>query len=203
MTVHTQQPLSAEQKHYEQKLSQAAGLALGQNWRTCWPEHDLDNHPLGFLSELGPFGSIQKLIARAEDRMNGKEAVCFIEHITLPWTIQLGAAWNLDPNFFISHVKPLTEIEATHTLYECRVPNAKGGLRSYREKQSWATIRGYIDYGKSRRPLAESDLVDTTKRRHELSLYETRQSHTNFSFYRVSESLRKLLGPVQVLFQCS
>lgn len=187
MTVLDVKPFTPEEKLYEQKLGQLAASALGQDWRVCWPEHLQKTRPLGWLSEHGEYGCIKAMILRAEERYTGKDAVCFIENITLPWTIILGAAWGLDPSFFISHVRPLTDGEAEQTLKHSRVPNSRGGLRPFRG-QSWVTMRGYVDLGK-RKNLTPSDLRDTTRRRHRESVFETRQSHTNMSFYKVSDCL--------------
>lgn len=195
MTVFDLPQLTTEEKHCDSRLREASIANLGQDWKdcwqTCWPDHLEKTKPLAFLSDIGPFASLHALIRRAEERATGKEAVVFIENLTLPWTLQLGAAWNLDPMFFSSHVCPLTDEEAENTLHECRVPGSKGGLRSSRHGGSWATLRGYVDLGKPKRPLTSADFVDTTKRRHESSVYETRQSHTNLSYYRVSDSLCK------------
>ena len=185
------QPLTAEEKHFEHRLAQCAAFSLGPTWRNCWPDHLKETRPLGYLSEFGPFkASLPAFIQRAEERYNGKEAVCFVENITIPWTIKLGATWDLDPNFFVSHVRPLTDAEATKTLHECRVPNAPDGLASSRGRAPWATVRGYVDHGKPKRTLTDNDLGDTTKRQHDLSMFNTRQSHTNMSFYKVNDSLR-------------
>lgn len=191
MTVSDVLPLTAEEKQYEIRLEQIGASTLGPKWRDCWPQHTEKYRPSGHISELGPFGSVERLIVRTGERVTGKDAACFVENITVPWAIRLGSAWNLDPAFFISHVRPLSDIEARQTLHECRVPNSKGGLGSSHGSSAWAIIRGYVDHGKPNRALATTDLADKTNRRHEESMYDTRQSHTNFSFYRVSESLRE------------
>lgn len=183
-------PLTAEEKNYEHKMNRLAVLALGEDWQNYWPEHLERTRPIGYISEHGPYGTLELLISETNERVTGKEAVCFVENVTLPWAIRLGAAWDIDPDFFISHVRPLTKGEAERTLERSRVPNAKGGLASRRE-ESWATVRGYIDWGKPKRKLKDSDLHDTTKRQHAWSIYNTCQSHTNLSFYRVSEDLRE------------
>lgn len=189
MTVQDVHPLTAEEKQYERRLAQAAPAShLGDDWRNCWPDHIKGRKPLGYLSERGPCWSLEMLIQRAEERLTGPEAVVFIENISLPWTIVLGSAWNLEPKFFTEHVRPLDDDDAELTLRRCRVPNSRGGLPSTRE-QCWATMRRYVDLGKPQRPLSGSDLEDTTKRRHDESVFATRQSHTNLPFYRVNETL--------------
>lgn len=193
MTVSNEPPLTTEEKAFEQALSHSAAFHLGAKWRDCWVEHTDDDRPIGYLNALGPCISMETLIEKAEANFAGDEAVLFIENITLRWTIKLGAAWNLVPKFFVSHVRPLDDRDVTQTLHEGRVPNSRGGLKSWREKTVWATLRGFVDHSKPNKHVTATDLVDKSKRQHEEGIYGHRMSHTNFSFYRVSEALRMSL----------
>lgn len=190
MTVSTEPPLTAEEKAFEQALAVSATFHLGSNWRDCFVEHSEDDRPIGYLNALGPCISVETLIQKAQEKLDGDDAVLFIENITLPWAIRLGGAWNLDPKFFVSHVRPLDSWDVTQTLQEGQVPNSRGGLKSWREKALWATLRGFVDHGKPKKPVTAKDLDDKSKRQHEEGTYGHRMSHTNFSLYKVSESLR-------------
>lgn len=186
-------PLTAEEKLYERRLIEGAALALGPDWEACWPLHLKQTRPIAYISDFGPFGSLEKLILRTKERTAETYGACMIENIPFPWAVRLGAAWDMDPQFFISHARPLTKAEIFQSLHEGRVPNSKGGLASSRH-ENWATVRGFIDWGKPQRVLDDTDLKDSTHRQHAVSVFDTRQSHTNFSFYRVNEFLRMYSG---------
>lgn len=130
---------------------------------------------------------------RAEEAANvGKDSICFVENIPLCWTVKLGAAWNMDPRFFLNHVRRLTDEQIDKTLYRCHLPNSRNGLDCV-GGEAWTIVRGYVDYGRPKWPLTGDELVDTSKRQHQVSVFETRLSHTNVSFYKINDHIREWL----------
>ena len=181
---------TAAEERYEKRLEKLALVAFGGEWRAQWPTFEEGIHPRGFLSHFGPFGSLDSLILRANQEITGTPAVCFIDCITLPWCVRLGCEWNLDPNFFISHMLPL-DADEERGLREARTPNSEGGLKSVSKGSTWATIRGLVDHGKPSRPLGEYPVPDRTRRLHRDMDDGTRVQHTNLSIYKVKDGLRK------------
>lgn len=154
--------------------------------------------PQGYLSHRGVFGSLDLLILRANQELLGTPAVCFIECIPLPWCVRLGCSWNLDPEFFISHVRPLNEEEEA-ALREARRPNTERGLKSTSKGSIWATIRGEVDHGMPKKPFSEYPVPDRTRRQHQDRPDGTRAQHTNMSIYKVKEGLRKITHATQTV----
>lgn len=172
-----------EEKNYEQRLSSLATAALGENWRNAWPDTVNGARSSAQLPGIGRFLGIENLIRRLKGDLKGTPIICEIDNIDLRWTIKLGAAFDIDPDLFIEHFKPIDDAAAENSLGKGTLPNCNGGLKSSCKDSTWATIRGFADEGEPKRELSEVDLADTTKRRHEQSVYGRRFRHTNVSFY--------------------
>lgn len=195
MAQHFMHPeLTPEHERYGKAVAELSATAFGPDWQNQWADHVEEWRPIGWLSQLGPFGSLDKLMERTEEGLTGRPAVCFIENITLPWATKLGSEWHVDPNFFISHISPLSG-EDLESLQEARPPNANGKLKSIRSDSGWVTIRGHADYGRPKGPLPEAGLPNSTKRQHELSALDSRIAHTNLSICRIEEGLREFTVP--------
>ena len=180
-----------KEEEYAGRLANLATAAFGEQWRDFWPDHDADSPPEAWLCELGPF-DLDTLFQKVEECAAGRPAICFIEHVTLPWTIRLGAAFKLDSRFFIEHVKSIDdEEEAEWSLQGLRPPSSGLGVKSSRTDNTWGTLRGYVMHGKKSSHLTDEQYIDPTKRRRDISWFDDCVSHTNVSFHKVDQWLRK------------
>lgn len=169
-----------EEEAYLEQLAELAKAALGENWRDSWPDHSADSPPHAYLSEHGPF-DFDELMREVEEDTAGRPAICFNEHVTLPWTIRLGAAFKLEPRFFIDHVKPIDDEEAEWSLQCIQPPSSGVGVESSRTDNTWGTLRGFVINGKKSSDLTDEQHIDSTRRRREINLFGDCVSHTNVS----------------------
>lgn len=180
---------------YDIRLQDLASAQLGirkiKEWYDYFPRTD-DAHPrIAHHSQHGAFATPEKLAQYvAQDFRNERHAICVVEGITLHWTVSLGVIWNLDPQFFIEHIRELSDDEYRKSLRETRAPNSGAGLRSARVGP-WATVRRVVDHGDIRASLEGQQLPSKCKRRVAPTLAGSYCSHTNTSIYNVSNYLRK------------
>ena len=182
---------STQMQSYKQRLSAAASRTLGPGWQDYWPSYPESEYFIAHHSQHGAMRTALDLIEVAkQDLLAAKQAMCVIENITYTSAIALGSAWNLDPLFFIEHLKSLDGEEIERSLKEARVPNSRAGLKSSYVGRDWGIIRGWIDHGRLPSNSGDPKAANTSKRCVEQSNRGTVLAHTNFSFYKVHEQLR-------------
>jgi len=186
--------MDSHSRSYEQRLSVAAASSLGPDWQDYWPSLPEAAYFIAHHSERHSMKNARDLVqVAAQDLRSEKQAMCVIENITYSAAIELGSAWDIDPIFFIEHLRPLGENATQRSLKEARVPNSSVGMKSSYGSKKWGTIRGWVDHGKL--PDERGDLLtaNTSRRCVELSERGTYLAHTTFSFYKVNAKLCEYL----------
>lgn len=123
---------------------------------------------------------MRDMIVKAKDASEVSPIACVVENISLPWCVQLGAALQLDPRFFVEVVRPVDNKAAENSLKIGLAPGTYKELQSSQKSKNWWTIRGFVDLGLPEKELKEEDLVGFSRRQHDLNLYSSRLSHTDF-----------------------
>ena len=196
-------PQNDAEKEFADDLHNQAESTLGPHWRTYWPRHvagedDMIAHRLEDVTHgtvTDTHGTVAGLVESTKaDAAAGKDAVIFFQRLTIESAIQLGAVWQLDPQFFIEHIRTPEKAAIHASLVEGALPNTLQGLKSTSGGDGkWAAVRGVVDHGRLPESAGRLEIKQESPadRRVHLSKQGRYLSHTNMSYYKVGDHLRK------------
>lgn len=178
-------------KGYARRLAKAAERILGSARRDAWPVDGQHSHwPRGQISQHGPYGHLELLIRAADEEITGVPAMCIIQGATLPWCMRLGAAWHVDPTFFVHHARSLDPTETLQMPMPFDTIGTETGLNSFRLDVSSVIVRGHVDCGTPSRPPKDDEVPKSYEKHCHDDASGVRRAHTNISFHFVREGQR-------------